>query len=257
MTTVLLSTRSRLIREPQTWVYAVAVVAAVTVVGLHLIAAAPASPHQHAHHEHSLLPAESLQQSQSAVWTSWMWWVLMAAAMMLPIAARGAGRVARASLWPRRHVAMVEYLVGYLAVWALIGLGAIWLVTGLYPAGAPVITAAVALVAAAAWHVTPWRRRMLRRCGSAGFVNVYGWRADWDCAAAGAAFGRRCVITCGPAMVVMAVSHSVLLMAGLAVVLWSERIRGPNPSQRAGHPQQAWGLLTLAVVVAAWGPLLP
>ena len=44
-------------------------------------------------------------------------------------------------------------------------------------------------------------------------------------------------------------------MAAIAVALWSERRRGPNPAERVAHPAQAAALLALAAVLAlgSWG----
>ena len=89
----------------------------------------------------------------------------MTAAMMLPVAAVAADRVAAASLWRRRHVAVVEYLAAYLGVWSLFGLAAIWLVDLVGPARVPAVSLAIALLAAALWQMTPLRKRAMRRCG--------------------------------------------------------------------------------------------
>jgi predicted metal-binding membrane protein len=131
-----------------------------------------------------------------------------------------------------------------------VGLVATGLVAAVWPRGAPAFAASLVLLVAAAWQVTPVRRRVLRRCRGAGFVNVRGWRADRDCTAVGAADGRRCVFTCGPAMAVMVLSHSLILMAALTLLLLSERSRGPNPARRAGRPMEALCMVGLAV--ACW-----
>jgi predicted metal-binding membrane protein len=254
MTTTTVALRWRLAREPHTWVYPVAGAAALTVVVHHLASGGAGAHHGH-HHESAMAAADSMPDVAAAsppLWAGWLWWTVMAAAMMLPIAARGAGRVARAGLWHRRHVAMVEYLGGYLAMWSLAGLVTVGLVAAVWPGGAPAMAAGLVLLVAAGWQVMPVRRRVLRRCRGAGFVNVGGWRADRDCAAVGCADGRRGVFTCGPAMAVMALSHSLILMAALTVLLCSERSRGPNPAQRAGRPLEAWGLAGLAVAASAW-----
>jgi hypothetical protein len=58
--------------------------------------------------------------------------------------------------------------------------------------------------------------------------------------------GSRCMFTCGPVMLAMAVGHSLLLMCGLLALLLSERARGPNPERRAGRPLEAWWLVAFA-----------
>ncbi|RDH79555.1 hypothetical protein DVS77_04855 [Mycolicibacterium moriokaense] len=254
MTTATLPLRRRLARAPHTWVYAVAGMAALAVLVHHLAPGGGGVHHGH-HHQDVMAAMDSMPGVATAgpsLWEAWLWWTVMVAAMMLPIAARSAGRVARAGLWHRRHVAMVEYLSGYVAMWSLAGIAAVGLVAVVWPEGAPAFAAAVVLLTAAGWQVTPVRRRALRRCRGAGFVNVAGWRSDRDCVAVGCADGRRCLFTCGPAMAVMALSHSLILMVALTVLLCSERSTGPNPAQRAGRPLEAWGLAGLAVVSGAW-----
>jgi fatty acid desaturase len=254
MTTTTVALRWRLAREPQTWVYAVAGAAALAVV-VHHLAPGGAGAHDGHHHQMTMATADPMPDVAAAsepLWAGWLWWTVMAAAMMLPIAARSAGRVARAGMWHRRHVAMVEYLGGYLAMWSLAGLAAVALAAAVWPGGAPAVAAGLVLLLAAGWQVMPVRRRVLLRCRGAGFVNVVGWRADRDCAAVGYADGQRCVFTCGPAMAVMALSHSLILMAAMTVLLCSERARGPNPAQRAGRPLEAWGMAVLAVAAGGW-----
>jgi predicted metal-binding membrane protein len=226
---------------------------ALTVV-VHHLTAADAGAHDAHHYESGMAGTDSMPHvapAHAELWAGWLWWTVMAAAMMLPIAARGAGRIARAGLWLRRHVAMVEYLSGYLAVWSLVATGA----------GRRGVGRAAHRRSRRRWCYSsrragrspPVRRRVLRRCRGAGFVNVRGWRADRDCTAVGAADGCRCVFTCGPAMAVTALSHSLILMAALTLLLLlSERSRGPNPAQRAGRPMEALCMAGLAVAAGAW-----
>jgi predicted metal-binding membrane protein len=243
------------------WVYLVAGLAAAAIVAGHLSSHPPVNAHvTEAVHAHMPGMAET-QSGEIPLGRLWMWWVLMSAAMMLPLAAGEADRIAADSLWRRRRVAVVEYLGGYLAVWSIFGLMAIWAVIHVWPAGAPAVAPALALLAAALWQVTPTRKRALRRCGIASYVEVRGWHADRDCLLAGTAYGRRCLVTCAPVMTVMAVTHSAIVMFLLAVLLYTERAPGPNPAQRAGRPQEAVCLAALAAVVGgcalASGPPLP
>ena len=177
-------------------------------------------------------------------------WMLMAVAMMVPVAAPHARRVGLRSLWPRRHRAVAAFLAAFVAVWAAFGLvTAVPLAaSGLHP---PPVAVAVALVLAAAWQVAPPRRRALRRCESPRPAPVHRRAADRACLAAGARAGRRCAFTCGPVMVAMALGHGAWLMAGLTAVVLSERRRGPNPERRAGRPHEAVALLALAAAALA------
>jgi len=81
-------------------------------------------------------------------------WVPMMAAMMLPGAAPAVVRRAQASGWLR---AVPLFVGSYLAVWALVGVA----VYALYrPHGS--VTAAVVVVAAGAYELTPLKRRFRR-----------------------------------------------------------------------------------------------
>jgi predicted metal-binding membrane protein len=202
-----------------------------------------------------------MQPTAPSAAVSWGWWVLMSAAMMLPVVAVGADRIAAAGLWRRRHVAVIEYLAGHLGVWSIFGLAAVWIVAVAWPAGVPAEAPVVALLAAATWQITPLRKRALRRCARPAYVNVRGWSADRDCVMGGIARGRLCLVTCAPVMAVMALAHSVILMLALTGLLLTERAAGPNPARRAGRPLEAIMLAGLAVGVGGWaalgrGPLL-
>jgi hypothetical protein len=51
-------------------------------------------------------------------------------------------------------------------------------------------------------------------------------------------------------MAVMALGHSLVLIACLTVLLMTERAPGPNPAKRAGRPFEAVCLVALAGAVA-------
>lgn len=176
-------------------------------------------------------------------------WVLMVVAMMLPVVAPQVRTVALRSLWTRRQRSAGAFVVGYVVVWVAVGavLLAPLVALDVYPLGTPWLVGT--LLVAAGWQVSGPRRRLLRRCGSLRLGAADGRAADVDCARAGARSGARCLATCGPLMLTMLASHSVLLMAALLVVLLSERSRGPDPVRRAGRPREAWMVLGLALVV--------
>lgn len=241
-------------RRPEAWIYAAAtaaglVVAAGAVTGGTTVSPSPGAPDAHHHGHGPGGPPLAAGDGFGAVAAAWSRWMVMVAAMMLPVVAPHARRIALRSLWPRRHRSMAAFLLGYLAVWAVLGTV---VVAGLaartrHP---PATTVVVVLVAAAAWQVSAPRRRVLRRCEAPRPSALWGWPADRDAMVTGGRAGLRCTVTCGPAMLAMAVSHSVWLMAGLLVLLLTERARGPNPGQRAGRPHEAVGLVAFAGVAA-------
>lgn len=226
--------RQNLARRPEAWVYAVALVAAAALLGQ---IASSASPH---------IPIED-PPAWLAAWSGWM---LMVLAMMLPVIAPDARRIAMRSLWRRRHRAMVGYLCGYLAVWAVVGLVIVGVLHVAHQPHPPAGVTVAALLGAARWQTSGPRRRVMRRCGLTRLGAAQGTAADRDCAAAGLVAGLRCTVTCGPVMLTMALGHHYsALMVGLLVLLLSERARGPNPERRAGRPLEAWCLVGVAVLL--------
>jgi predicted metal-binding membrane protein len=236
--------RVRLIRRPESWLYVVALLGGVGVVVPHVAGSSPVSQSRDEGHHHA--PAPDI-----GGWLGeWRHWSLMVVAMMIPVAAPYARRVALGSLWSCRQRATAWFVVGYLSVWLAVGAVLAAVLARFDRASAWPVTA-IALLGAAAWQVCPPRRRVLRRCRSLAMGAVKGWRADRDCASLGLRVGLRCAFVCGPVMLAMAVGQSVILMGGIFALLLTERARGPNPHRRAGRPLEAWCLVTLAAVVAA------
>src|SRR5262245_17459539 len=123
----------RLNYAPHTWIYLVAGVAATAVITGHVRSggmgdrmAVSADHSGMGHmagmgHTHPMIDPHPTVMPMG-VGAMWVWWVVMMMAMMLPVAAPSAARLAFDSLWHRRHLAMLEYLVGYLAVWSVFGI---------------------------------------------------------------------------------------------------------------------------------------
>lgn len=224
-------------RRPTLWVNTVALAAAVLLV-VDVLPATGAGHHAADHGGESVL-------------RDWAGWSLMVTAMMLPLVAPVVCRAAAGGLWARRRRTVAEYLLGYLTPWLVVGLVGVVVVRTVLPHPVGAGATVAALVVATAWHVAPPRRRLMSRCGAVQPGALRGRRATVDAVRNGWVLGLRCIATCLPAMTVMLLSHQLLLMAAIAVVLWSERIRGPNPAERVAHPAQAGALLALAAAVAA------
>ena len=227
--------RRVLVWRPEAWLYGLAAFAALA-----LVLAAPDGA-GHVHHHHAV--ARDTSMPARTLLADWQHWGVMVLAMMLPVVAPSARRVAMRSLWHRRHRAMASFVLGYLAVWFAVGAV---VVAAFAVAGTPPWVLAAVLLVAAVWQVAPPRRRVMRRCGVVAPCAV----SDRGCAEAGLRTGARCAFTCGPVMAAMAVSHGLLLMSALFCVLLSERARGPNPAKRAGRPLEAWCLTGFAAVAA-------
>jgi predicted metal-binding membrane protein len=238
--------------HPEWWVYPVAGAAGVLLVLLQVrsTTAWPSAGHL-AHGGRVTADAPSPGALATALSGAWGHWMLMVAAMMLPVVAPQVRAVALRSIWSRRYRSSTVFLTGYLLVWLVAGaaLLALVVVLRLQDHGTPLVV--LTLLVAASWQVTGPRRRVLRRCATLRLGAATGFAADRDCARAGLTYGLRCLVACWPGMLAMVLSHNLLLMAGLLAVMRSERARGPDPARRAGRPLEACVLGSFALVAAA------
>jgi predicted metal-binding membrane protein len=154
-------------------------------------------------------------------------WSLMSVAMMLPLALPAVRHVGVNSLRRRRPRAMAIYVAVYVVIW--IGFGAIalaglnWLRRTMPIDGR--ILLASALVIAAAWQVTAFKRRALFQCKRTLPLPPVGLRADAGCARFAGLQGWRCIKSCWALMMVMAVgghASPLLMIAMTALVLIEE-----------------------------------
>jgi predicted metal-binding membrane protein len=163
-------------------------------------------------------------------------WVVMMAAMMLPAAAPVVLAVDR---WARRsgrpRLAAIGFIAGYLADWAVAGLGAYAVLAGLehrYPSPGPsaVRAGAVLLVVAGIWQLTPVKHACLRRCQSPlAFLaaNAGRLRRGWPGAVqAGIRHGAFCLGCCWSLMLVLVLLGMMNLawMALVAAVVSAEKL---------------------------------
>jgi predicted metal-binding membrane protein len=170
---------------------------------------------------------------------------LMALAMMLPATAAEVRITAARSLWRRRGRAIAEWIVAFSATWVLAGIAILAarrlaLDSGLLETGA--VPLAFGLAFAAAWQLTPVKRRALNACHRTRPLAPSGPRADRDCLLYGATIGRECVVSCGPMMAAMTLgsAHGLIIMAGLTAVVLAERFRHRTPRRSSAA---ALGLL--------------
>jgi hypothetical protein len=142
-----------------------------------------------------------------------LYWMLMVAAMMLPLSLDTVRLTAARSLWNRRHRAIAGFLIGYFAPWFALGIAvgslraAAW--THLYAASA----AAFAL--AALWQITPIYSNSLIACHRRPILSPLGWRADMSAISYGWNVGVPCLTSCWPLMVACAFTgHDLVAMIG-------------------------------------------
>ena len=156
------------------------------------------------------------------------YWLLMIAAMMLPLILNMIRYTATRSLWARRHRAMAGFVIGYFAPWLALGIVVAGLrqVTWTHTYIAPAMGFAVA----ALWQLTPIHWRALISCHRILPLAPLGWQADRDCLRFGGAIGLACVTSCWPLMLAcMFAGHGLIaMMGGMALGVaerWSFRPR--------------------------------
>jgi predicted metal-binding membrane protein len=139
----------------------------------------------------------------------------MSVAMMVPLVAESMRSAAARSLWARRHRAIAGFLGGYLSVWFIAGLiisGALFEIGGVLQSHSMAATAA-GFGLAAAWQLTPAKRRGLWSCHRSIPMAPEGWRADRDAIRFGWMIGGGCVVSCWALMTACAAaSHSLPAM---------------------------------------------
>jgi hypothetical protein len=149
---------------------------------------------------------------------NWWHWMLMVPAMMLPLQIQGVRWTAERNLWPRRHRAILGFLIGYLGLWALVGAVFSWAATvfAIPHRIGWMEGAAIGLLIETAWLLSPWKRLAAHMCHRTLPLSPDGWRADWDCLAFGWTIGYGCALNCWPLMLVCWLSGHSLIAIVLA-----------------------------------------
>jgi predicted metal-binding membrane protein len=188
-------------------------------------------------------------------------WIIMMAAMMLPSAAPAILLViALAKQRGERNgvPASVEFALGYVAVWAAFSLAATglqWALdrTGLLSAtmaSGSVVVAALLLLAAGLYQLTPLKQACLQHCRSPmAFLTRHWRRGRLGPMRAGAWHGAYCLGCCWMLMALLFVGGlmNIIWIAGLALLVLVEKLTpvGPRLSQLAGVGLIGWGAFLL------------
>jgi predicted metal-binding membrane protein len=182
-------------------------------------------------------------------------WTLMMAAMMLPSVAPTASLYAR-TMQRGRAQRITGLVVGYLAVWAAVGVpayGLAWLagwLTGKHPSAAH-ITAVAVFAACGLYQLSSLKDRCLAHCRSPlGLLLHYGsYRGRWRDLRVGAHHGAYCLGCCWGLMVILIAVGvmNVVAMIGLAALVLVEKVwkRGPAVGRLAGAAALALAVATI------------
>lgn len=154
------------------------------------------------------------------------WWAAMVVAMMVPPALRMARWAGVNSTWQRRQRAVFLFAGSSLLVW--LALGAAAAVVGTMPqvAGNRRWALGGAMLLAAAWELTPHKRRALKACHRTIPLPATGRKADKAAVRLGLLYSRSCFRACWALMLPMVVAPHVspVLMAGLTTVAAAEEL---------------------------------
>lgn len=230
------------LRHPEWWSLLIASAAWVALFSWHAFPAVVGADHDHANHVAGTVSTATETTLQSVVVDACLWF-LMVVAMMTVVMVPRMRRVAAACTGRHRVSAIATTLAGAGAVWAAIGVVAVGLGAVLPPLDSISSPSAfIGLwVAAAVWQLMSAKQVSLRRCHQ---VRLQRGRRDGMQFRPGATYGMWCAVSCGPAMLAMALTgHPLGLMVLLTAGFTAERL--------AFRPARAARLLTVAIIVVA------
>jgi len=213
-----------------------------------------------------------MMSSMEPRWTSAWMSAGMMVAMMLPSFAPALARhhwLMRAARVPRAAARTGSFAVGYVGVWAMIGVGLFLIDARLYPKEMPMSGtsmsgmprtgpwSAVLVLIAGALQCSSWKARQLRRCTatcvpapSAAPDVIHSW---WN----GYRFGGYCILSCAAPMSVLLVLGLMdpRAMVAITIAITAERIGsdGPRIARVTGVIALAAGLVMCARVVRVSG----
>ena len=184
-------------------------------------------------------------------------WTLMMAAMMLPSVAPTASLYAR-TVQSNRAARITGLVVGYLAVWAVVGVpafGLAWLagwLTGKHPGAAHIMAVAV-FAAVGIYQLSSLKDRCLAHCRSPlGLLLHYGsYRGRSRDLRVGIHHGGYCLGCCWALMLILIAVGvmDIAAMVGLAALVLVEKLwrRGPAAGRVAGVAALALAVATIWV----------
>lgn len=174
----------------------------------------PPEPHQASSNIMAALPA----------------WLVMTVAMMGPSTSPAVSHVAVNSLSWRRRRAKVEFLTGYLGVWALAGVAFAWAhsyFTGALP---------YLLLLSGAWQLSRFKVRQLRECHRSTPLPATGWTAEWAATKFGLRYGGHCLASCWLLMLAAMAAPTrplVWMFAATALITAEKLLERPRRALRS------------------------
>jgi predicted metal-binding membrane protein len=159
-------------------------------------------------------------------------WMLMLAAMMLPVLTQPIYHVYVRSFAQRRLRSIAFFLAGYLAIWIAAGtvLLSIELAGSLIAPQSWLPVIATFLIAVI-WQISPLKQRCLNRCHAHADLAAFGAAADLAVLRFGATHGIWCACSCWAWMLfpMLLPRGHIIAMAAVAILLFCERLEQPKP----------------------------
>ncbi|MER9304250.1 DUF2182 domain-containing protein [Mesorhizobium sp. M0496] len=158
-------------------------------------------------------------------------WLLMVAAMMMPMLVGAVGHIRARSLPSRRLRALVLLMIGYWTIWFAYGF---LIVTTMLAfrvmQTAPIVTVALVGAVVLFWQFSPAKQFCLNRCHSQPSLAVHGISADLDALRYGVMQGIWCCGTCWALMLIPLAMQSghLIAMAATSALLTAERLEKPR-----------------------------
>ncbi|MHA6197430.1 copper chaperone [Pseudomonas wadenswilerensis] len=152
----------------------------------------------------------------------WQSWLLMLLAMMPLLLVEPMLTLWQRSLPRRRALAIVAFVVGYVAIWSVAGIALTLLSIGLkLLAGDSLwLAATLSVLVALLWQSTPLKQTALNRCHGAPRISAFGWQVIRDCLGYGAGNGAWCILSCWPAMLLPMLVQQGHLLVMLLCMAW-------------------------------------
>jgi predicted metal-binding membrane protein len=178
-------------------------------------------------------------------------WMLMLAAMMLPLLIAPVRHVYNSSFARRRGRAIALFVLGYALLWMAAGVMLMALALALrLIASESFLPIVLALTIAILWQFSPWKQRSLNRCHSHRALAAFGCAADIDALRFGLTHGIWCVASCCGLMFLPLLISRGDKVAMIAVSAWmlAERLERPMPPRwRVRGPGTALRMLVAQV----------
>jgi predicted metal-binding membrane protein len=181
-------------------------------------------------------------------------WLVMLCAMMLPLLHAPLLQVRAGGPVRHRASAVLAFLIAYIAIWmaTIVLLVALTSLLRLATASRTLAGPLIALGIAAAWQVTPVKRRCLHTCGTAPMPRP-GFAHELAAARHGVMVAGACVGSCWALMALpfcFEGAPHLMVMAAVALIMLYERY-GPAGTNRGSRA----GLLALAGIATVAGLL--